>query len=244
MKWRFFSSWSKKSKQLPAAVRNFDRKLIKSVRHRIVPSFTQFKYISRFLTKTEKRLIKAALLLIALSLISAGIIFLIMHIGFEPKSGGEYSEALIGQPKLINPLFSGTNDVDADLCALIYSGLFSYNKDEQIVPELADSFTIGDDKKTYLVTLKKNLFWSDGEPLTADDVVFTFESIQNAEVGSPLFTAFQGVKIEKVDQKLKTRIDRAGVSAYDNSKMAYILLYYAAFLILAVVLGIALLLLL
>jgi peptide/nickel transport system substrate-binding protein len=46
-----------------------------------------------------------------------------------------------------------------------------------IEPALAESWDISEDKKRIVFTLRKNLKWSDGQPLTADDVVFTFEDV-------------------------------------------------------------------
>ncbi|EKD43160.1 MAG: hypothetical protein ACD_72C00422G0001, partial [uncultured bacterium] len=132
-----------------------------------------------------------------ITLISWSVYAIATHSLLTPKFGGEYSEALIGQPKYINPLFASTNDVDADLSALMYSGLFKYNNNKQLTPDLAEKFVIASDQKTYDIELKKNLKWSDGEPITVDDILYTFETLQNAETGSPLITSFQGVRIEK-----------------------------------------------
>jgi len=124
--------------------------------------------------------------------------FISTHSVLSPKNGGEYSEGLIGQPKYINPLFASTNDIDTDLSSLIYSGLFKYNKNKQLVGDLAEKYVLGSDNKTYDIKLKPNLKWSDGEPITANDILFTFETLQNAETGSPLIVAFQGVQIDKL----------------------------------------------
>jgi peptide/nickel transport system substrate-binding protein len=47
----------------------------------------------------------------------------------------------------------------------------------KIEPALAESWTISEDKKRIVFTLRENLKWSDGEPLTADDVIFTYEDV-------------------------------------------------------------------
>ncbi len=190
-------------KQKPL-VGNFDKKLVKSINRNFFPSLTQFKYLFHFLNPTEKSIITISSSIIGLTLAIWGIFFFIHHSAFTPKNGGEYSEAMVGQPKFINPIFSSTNDVDADLTSLIYSGLFRYDKNSQLVPDLVKEYSISENKKTYTVTLKDDLKWSDGEPITANDVVYTFETIQNIEVGSPLFTAFHGVTIEKKDNNTVT----------------------------------------
>ncbi len=177
--------------------RNFDQKLIKKLQPKIVPSWSQFRYLGSFLNKKEKQIISAALGVLLLTVITWSTVWFLKNFTIVPGSGGEYSEALIGQPKYINPLFSSANDVDGDLTSLIYSGLFKYNNQQKLIPDIASEYTVEEDGKTYNIKLREDIKWSDGEPLTADDVVFTFQTIQDQEVGSPLYSAFQGISIEQ-----------------------------------------------
>jgi ABC-type transport system substrate-binding protein len=159
------------------------------------------KYLKRFLDQREKKIIFIAFFASILTAVSWFGFELATHLKFVPKDGGTYSEALIGQPKYVNPLFSSINDVDSDLTKLVYAGLFNYDKNQKLAPELAEKYTISPDKKIYTISLKDSLRWSDGEPITADDVMYTFEMIQNQETGSPLYISFQGIQIEKIDNK-------------------------------------------
>lgn len=88
---------------------------------------------------------------------------------------------------------------DSDLVSLIYSGLFKYNLDGDIENDLAESYEISEDKKTYIVRLKNNLKWHDGQELNIDDVVYTFNIIKNPAYKSILRQNFQGVEISTVD---------------------------------------------
>jgi len=179
---------------------HFDLKLLKQIKPAGLPTWSQFKYLGSFLSSLEKKIGLVTLAILFLTLISWGIYNISAHSVMAPQVGGEYSEALIGQPKYINPLFSSTSDVDADLTSLIYSGLFKYDNNKKIIPDLAEKVTVGKDQKTYDIELKENLKWSDGEPITINDLLFTFEAIQNAETGSPLIASFQGVRIEKTGE--------------------------------------------
>jgi ABC-type transport system substrate-binding protein len=116
----------------------------------------------------------------------------------KPTQGGVYIEGLIGQPRLINPIYSKASDVDRDISELVFSGLFKYDIDGKIVNDLAENYTISEDGKIYEVKLKKNLFWSDGEPLNADDVVFTIKTIQDPLYKSPLQALWVGIDVEKI----------------------------------------------
>ncbi|PIT88380.1 MAG: hypothetical protein COU29_01150 [Candidatus Magasanikbacteria bacterium CG10_big_fil_rev_8_21_14_0_10_36_32] len=180
-------------------VRNFDRRLINNLRSNFWPSLNQLKYLKRFLSKAEKNIIKISCGIIVLTILFWGGWIIASHHTVIPKNGGEYSEALIGQPKLINPIFAGANDVDSDIVPLLYSGLFRFNKDQKLIPELAASWSVSSDQKTYTIKLRQDIAWTDEKKLIADDVIFTLETIQNPEVNSPLFTSFQGIAATKIN---------------------------------------------
>jgi len=117
-----------------------------------------------------------------------------------PDYGGELVEGVVGSPRFVNPLLS-TSDMDKDLTSLIYSGLMRVNSKGQLVPELALSYEVADDGLTYTFVLKDNLYFQDGVKLTADDVVFTIEKAQDPELKSPRESNWNGVKVEKIDDK-------------------------------------------
>lgn len=118
-----------------------------------------------------------------------------------PQEGGFITETILGQPQSLNPVLASLNDADRDISEIIYSGLLKYNNNGVLKGDLAEKYEISPDGKVYTFYLKENLLWSDGEKITANDVVFTFTTIQNSEIQSPLRIIFQGVKIEKIDDK-------------------------------------------
>jgi peptide/nickel transport system substrate-binding protein len=101
-----------------------------------------------------------------------------------PDTGGAYVEAMVGNPSYLNPVLLQFNQVDRDLSALLFSGLTRFDENGLIVPDLAESWEISDDGKSYLFHLRKDVRWQDRTPFTADDVVFTIKAIQDP--------AFQG----------------------------------------------------
>ncbi|MBI3685207.1 peptide ABC transporter substrate-binding protein [Candidatus Azambacteria bacterium] len=117
-----------------------------------------------------------------------------------PAYGGTYTEALVGEPKFINPILAGINDADRDIVALVYSGLMRYDPEGNLVPDLAERYDISGDGKEYTFYLRKNVQWHDGKTFTADDVLFTISAITNPEYGSPLRASWQGVSAQKVDE--------------------------------------------
>ncbi|MGD1867356.1 MAG: ABC transporter substrate-binding protein [Phormidesmis sp.] len=84
---------------------------------------------------------------------------------------------VVGEPKTFNYLLSQESS-SADVLALMYEGLIGIDQtNSEIIPALAESWTISDNGQTIVYTLKEDLKWSDGEPLTVDDVVFTYNDL-------------------------------------------------------------------
>lgn len=117
------------------------------------------------------------------------------YLKLVPVSGGIYSEGIIGSYTNANPIFAST-DVNATVSKLVFSGLLTYDENNKLVGDLADSWTVDESGKVYTVKLKEKLRWHDGEELTADDVVFTVKTIQNPDTRSPYFSSWQGIKTQ------------------------------------------------
>lgn len=181
-----------------------DKKLVFSLNKSKVPTLRQLKYIRHFLSTAERRIIRLAFLVIAVSAAAAGINIYRNHIVLVPARGGSYTEVLTGTPKFINPLYSSINTVDSDLVSLVYSGLLKRNARNELVADLAEGFTVNDDGKIYTFNLKKDVRWHDGNLFSADDVVFTFSALVNPEYSSPLQRNYSGVAVAKVDDHTVT----------------------------------------
>lgn len=175
---------------------DLDRKLVKNIHGSKLPSWKQIKYLSYFLNAKEKMWLTICTILLVLSTLSLGMIYFFIHYEKATASGGEYIEAMIGQPKYLNPLFSSAGDIDSDLVSLIYSSLFHYNNKGELVGDLVEKYDLSADQKTYNFTLRSDATFSDGEKLTAQDVIYTFETLQNPETDSPLLSAFQGITLD------------------------------------------------
>lgn len=120
--------------------------------------------------------------------------------GAAPAYGGEITEGLVGQPQFINPILAPASGVDSDLAKVTYAQLLKFDENLGLVPDLAASLPeIAADQKVYTLKLKPNLKWHDGRSILADDIVFTVETIQNADFESPLRANWSRVKVEKVD---------------------------------------------
>ncbi len=122
------------------------------------------------------------------------------YLPIEPNKGGVYSGGIVGEIKQLNPLYSPTNSAETSAVSLIFSGLTKRSNNREVIGDLAESWKISKDKTTYTFKLKNNIFWHDGEKLTANDVVFTYNTIINPDVGSPRLSTWRDVKIEAPDE--------------------------------------------
>lgn len=114
-----------------------------------------------------------------------------------PSRGGMWTEGVIGLPRFINPLLA-ISDTDRDLTLLTYSGLMRPSANGGFEYDLAQTHTVSDDGLVYTFTLKSDLVWSDGKPITADDVVFTIEKTQDTTLKSPRRASWNEVAVKKI----------------------------------------------
>ncbi len=116
-----------------------------------------------------------------------------------PVPGGMLVEGVVGTPRFVNPVLAVTR-ADQDMVSLVYDGLMKIDPSGNLVPELAESVTVSDDGRMYTITLKRDIFFHNGNPLTARDVLFTIGLIQNPELKSPLRGNWDGVTATEVSE--------------------------------------------
>jgi len=116
----------------------------------------------------------------------------------QPVPGGLYNEGVTGSFMNADPLFA-TGAADVSVSRLVFSGLFKYDDNNNLVGDLATGYTLNDAQNQYMVKLRHGVEWQDGRPFTADDVVFTYRTIQNIEAQSPLYSSWQGITVDKID---------------------------------------------
>ena len=146
------------------------------------------------------RYIIAFIILIVISiLVFLGYRYYLNHTTIVAASGGTLIEGMAGQPKLINPILSQTNDVDRDIVKLVFSSLLTFDHNHNLVGQLAEKWDISEDQKSYTVFLRHDVQWHDGQNFTADDVVYTFQLIQNPQYPGTLADNWRDVTVEKID---------------------------------------------
>jgi peptide/nickel transport system substrate-binding protein len=105
--------------------------------------------------------------------------------------GGRLIVDEVGDPKTFN-MITADEGSSVGIGRFLFWRLLNYDAaSQQVLPGLAQSWTNSADGKTWTLTLRKNLRWSDGQPLTADDVVFTWNDvIYNPKIVNPTRDTF------------------------------------------------------
>ncbi len=130
-------------------------------------------------------------------------IVIVTHTVVVPAQGGTYREGLVGSVQYLNPLLAEYNPVDTDIAGLIFEGLTHDDGSGTLTPLLAESWNTSTDGRIYEFILRQNARWSDGKPVTADDVIFTFSLIQAPDFpGNPaLQSLWQTVSLKRIDDR-------------------------------------------
>lgn len=164
-----------------------------------LPSPEEAVYVARNMKLLEKMAFLAFTVVFIISFLS--ILWKVNNLFLAeiPANKGMITEGIIGTPRFINPTLA-ISDADRDMTELVYSGLMRADNKGELIPALAENFSISDDGLTYTFKLKPGLIWQDGNPLTSDDIVFTVEKIKDPAVKSPKRGSWEGVSAEKIDE--------------------------------------------
>lgn len=133
----------------------------------------------------------------------------------QPAKGGIYTEGILGTFTTANPLYA-TGAVDSAVSRLVFASLMKYNSQNLLVGDLAKDVKVDERSMVYTVTLKDDIYWHDGKPVTPDDVVFTYDLIQNPDAKSPLRSNWQTIKVAKTDDKTVTFTLPHPLSSFPN----------------------------
>ena len=117
-----------------------------------------------------------------------------------PLRGGSISLGIIGVPRFINPILAN-EEADRDLSALIYSGLMRKSTDGSLIPDLAEKYEMSKNGLIYTFTLKDNVYFQDGKPVTMEDILFTINKVKDSIIQSPRKVDWDGVSFEKIDER-------------------------------------------
>lgn len=157
-----------------------------------------FKEISRLfasMSKSKKIVVICIAVIFCITVLQ--LLFPKLRIAINSDEG-IFAEGFVGRIQNINPVYVDFNEADRDVSALIFSGLVRYDPlKKNFLPDLALSWERSKDGLVYDFTLRENALWHDEEPVTPDDILFTFNNvIQHASFSNPIIrNSFEGVTI-------------------------------------------------
>ncbi len=165
------------------------------------PSRGKWKYLPRVLNKKEKIIFSGMCLVFLIS----GF-FLLLGTYYSqtevvPGPGGIYREGFVKSSRwlTINPLYASHSDAERDIIEVGFDELMRY-EDGELVPRLAESYEVTDNR-IFEIELRDDIYWSNGEKITSQDVLFTVGAIQNPAFQSTLRQQWTGVKTEKLSER-------------------------------------------
>ena len=118
-----------------------------------------------------------------------------------PAKGDTFVTSSIGNVSALIPNIANDGASHA-VGGQIYGGLVTFDKNLQVIPELAESWTFSSDCRSLTFRLRENIRWHDGRPFTADDVVFTHAVMVNPKTPTAYSRDFEQVEtIEAPDPR-------------------------------------------
>ncbi len=112
-------------------------------------------------------------------------------------SGGTYAEAVRGPINTLDPLYA-VSAAELSASQLLFSSLYALDSTGHLHGDIAQAMT-NDNDRTFTVTMRHDARWHDGQPLKADDVVFTVNLMKNPTVRSVMNASWRGIDVRKVD---------------------------------------------
>lgn len=113
-----------------------------------------------------------------------------------PPVDGRLVYGSIAEPRVLNPILA-VDGASLDIVRLVFNGLLRLNDRLEYEPDLARDYVVSKDGLVWTFRLRDDVTWHDGAPCTAEDVVFTFESI--------LHPGYTGVRARNYDALLGAR---------------------------------------
>ncbi len=122
-----------------------------------------------------------------------------------PVTGDAVVVSSIGDAKRLNPTIAN-DSASGDINGQVFNGLIEYDKDLKFEGDLAESWEISKDGLVFTFHLRTGVKWHDGEPFTAEDVLFTYQKLIDPNVATPYGADYERVKKAEVLDPLTFRV--------------------------------------
>ena len=114
-----------------------------------------------------------------------------------------YREGVVGTPTSITPL-SARNRAERSLVGLVFSGLMRMGPQNTLEPDLASSYKLSDDGKTWTFHIRDDAVWQDGQPVTSADVLYTVAALKDPDASGGRSSSWAEVETAALDDKTVT----------------------------------------
>ena len=111
--------------------------------------------------------------------------------------GGTYTEGVLSSPRYLNPIITDNNDAESILESVLFSSLFKNDGSGKLTNDLIKDVE-ETEANTYLLTIKDNVMWHDGQKLTTDDIIFTIELLKNDYFANPYSSFLKEISVEQI----------------------------------------------
>ncbi len=115
----------------------------------------------------------------------------------EPSYGDAIVVASIGDARTLVPILA-SDSASSDICGMVFNGLVKYDKDINIVGDLAEEWDILEGGRVLVFHLRRGVKWHDGAPFTAKDVLFTYTKLIDPNVKTPYSADFERIEAFEV----------------------------------------------
>ncbi|MCU1571122.1 MAG: peptide transporter substrate-binding protein [Naasia sp.] len=135
-----------------------------------------------------------------------------------PVTGGTFHMALASDLPTLDPAQAGYDATSWSMVVAVFSSLVDYDEGLGVTGDLAETWTVSEDGLTYAFQLRDGLNFSDGSPLTTDDILFSFNRLLDPDTASPgsyLFSNIAGA----ADYMDGSADSISGITAPDKSNV-------------------------
>lgn len=130
------------------------------------------------------------------------------YFAFAKAPNNKLALQIASEPGKLDPALNSSVD-GACLAILAFSGLYTYDEEGKLVPDLAESYEMTEDGLSYTFTIKDGLKWSDGEALDASDVVYSWNRLADPNTGADYSYLADGIA-RKDDETLDIEASEDG----------------------------------
>ncbi|MFD2238933.1 peptide ABC transporter substrate-binding protein [Aureimonas populi] len=123
-----------------------------------------------------------------------------------------------GEPQTLDQAQTSIN-VEAFILKDLYEGLVIYSADGEVVPGAAESWEISEDGTVYTFTIRADANWSNGDPVVAEDFVYSMRRLQNPETAAGYANILYPIKNAESVNKGETPVEELGVRAVDDKTL-------------------------